>query len=331
VELVSNGQEAVDRLRDGADDFDVVLMDVQMPVLGGLDATRQIRQALGLSRLPIIALTAGALGAEQRAAEAAGMNDFLSKPFDPPVLIRRILRHVHVDRTAAIPLAPPAHKADQPAWPAVDGIDSSDVCRRLGGDVELFKSMLRRLLKDFDDLNSGDDKAVDDLVTLAARMHNLKGTAGTLGAKVIYLLASQAEAASRAFNAERTAALSRALGEHLAALRSASATLFNSVDPLDETGQASGEFSNLRSEDLTELLALLRGFNLDATARFAALANQLRHRLGKDSFALVREHVESLQFDDAARLLDELQHEIVESVQREVGPTAVVDGSLLGS
>jgi CheY-like chemotaxis protein len=82
VTLKKNGQEAVDCLRDSPDAFDLVLMDIQMPVMDGLAATRAIRDELGLEKLPVIALSAGVLPEEQQNARDAGVNDFLPKPMD---------------------------------------------------------------------------------------------------------------------------------------------------------------------------------------------------------------------------------------------------------
>ena len=80
--LAGDGQQALDLLRAAPNAFDVVFMDVQMPVMDGLAATRQIRQEPPLAHLPVIALTAGVLAQEREAATAAGMDDFLAKPLD---------------------------------------------------------------------------------------------------------------------------------------------------------------------------------------------------------------------------------------------------------
>jgi len=80
VTLAENGQQALDRLRGGPDDFDVVLMDIQMPVMDGLSATRAIRTDPALARLPVVALSAGVLAEEREAAFRAGVNDFMAKP-----------------------------------------------------------------------------------------------------------------------------------------------------------------------------------------------------------------------------------------------------------
>jgi CheY-like chemotaxis protein len=85
----SNGLEAVDFLR--RNEVDMVLMDVQMPVMDGCEATRKIRKELGLATLPILAVTAGAMITERQSALEAGMNEFLTKPL-PPARLINILR-----------------------------------------------------------------------------------------------------------------------------------------------------------------------------------------------------------------------------------------------
>ena len=87
-----DGREALARLRTQAEAFDAVLMDVQMPVLDGLSATRAIRGELGLTALPVIAVTAGVLKAEQQRARDAGMDDVLSKPVDLDHLVAVLSR-----------------------------------------------------------------------------------------------------------------------------------------------------------------------------------------------------------------------------------------------
>ena len=85
---------AVHAARRDGQPFDAVLMDVQMPVLGGHDAARELRRSYGAADLPIIALTAAALVSERDEALAAGMDDFLTKPIDAPKLRQTLARHV---------------------------------------------------------------------------------------------------------------------------------------------------------------------------------------------------------------------------------------------
>ena len=91
VQLAENGQLAIDALIATPAGFDVVLMDLQMPVMDGLQATRHIRQQLKLTRLPIIAMTANVMASDREDCLAAGMNDHIGKPFSIKDLVARLL------------------------------------------------------------------------------------------------------------------------------------------------------------------------------------------------------------------------------------------------
>ncbi|SFL90333.1 ATP-binding protein [Rugamonas rubra] len=91
IDVVDDGQQAIERLRGHADDYALVLMDVQMPVMDGVAATQVIRHQLGLT-LPILAMTAGVLEIERHACLQAGMNDFIAKPLELPQMLATILR-----------------------------------------------------------------------------------------------------------------------------------------------------------------------------------------------------------------------------------------------
>ena len=90
VAIAGNGRVAVDMLRES--NFDLVLMDMQMPEMDGLEATRQIRQLPGRQQVPIVAMTANAFAEDRAQCMAAGMNDFLSKPVEPEKLFETVLR-----------------------------------------------------------------------------------------------------------------------------------------------------------------------------------------------------------------------------------------------
>jgi CheY-like chemotaxis protein len=94
VTLAADGQQALDTLHASPQAFDVVLMDIQMPVMDGLTATRTIRQDPALAQLPVIALTAGVLGEERAAAQAAGMTGFLAKPLDLKQMVTMLAPYV---------------------------------------------------------------------------------------------------------------------------------------------------------------------------------------------------------------------------------------------
>ncbi|MEZ4887648.1 MAG: PAS domain S-box protein [Chitinophagales bacterium] len=97
VDIFENGQLAVDALQQHPNRYDLVLMDVQMPKMNGLEATKYIRKELQLKNLPILAMTAYATTGEAERTIVAGMNDFISKPFDPAKLYRKIAKLVKYD------------------------------------------------------------------------------------------------------------------------------------------------------------------------------------------------------------------------------------------
>jgi CheY-like chemotaxis protein len=92
VQTANDGQDAVALVAAADPMYDVVLMDMQMPVMDGLSATRHIRQALGLTDLPIVAMTANAMAAERQECLDAGMNDHVAKPFELSHMVQ-VLRH----------------------------------------------------------------------------------------------------------------------------------------------------------------------------------------------------------------------------------------------
>jgi PAS domain S-box-containing protein len=308
VLLASNGQEAFDLLEAQPNAIDVVLMDVQMPVLDGHDATRRIRLELNLADLPIIALTAGALSSERRRATAAGMDDYIVKPFDAQSLVASILRRVAPARAEPVrPIdgVPDTQASEAPPWAEIEGIDSTDARERLSDDFVLFRSMLKRLLNEFSDVSI--PVAADGPVELAvhaSRMHKLRGSAGMLGAKVIHQLAGEAEAACAAGELERSVQLVTTLSTKLERLRelAAPALLVIASAQIKDASLTVGDA--LEPQVLADLVSLLRRQSMSAIERFSGLSPQLQRLLSKSSFERVREHVDNLQFSDAANALE---------------------------
>ncbi|MBS2012963.1 MAG: PAS domain S-box protein [Deltaproteobacteria bacterium] len=202
VTLARNGQEAFDTLAAAPDGFDFVLMDLQMPVLDGCEATKKIRAELPVGKLPIVALTADARTTERERTQEAGMNDFISKPFEVEVVFETLVRHLPPERARALAEAAGATTAPtRDEWPAIEGIDSASARRRLGDDVDTFLSLLEMLGTHHPSeslVHGGEPSTASTLAEHARAMHKLKGAAGSLGATRLEVLCRAAQDASEA-------------------------------------------------------------------------------------------------------------------------------------
>jgi PAS domain S-box-containing protein len=292
VVLAENGAQAVEAVRQDDPPIDLVLMDVHMPVMDGFEATRAIRQQLQRSQLPILALTAGATTGERETARTAGMDDFVTKPFEPARLLRIIVDRLGVhDALAPAQDTLPA-AATEPRWPQIEGIDMAQARDRLSHDLPLFVSMLRRFVQAWPQLVAGDD--LDDARVRDAAIHDVHkfcGTAGTLGMTQLHAQAVALEACLRDRQSQRAGTLFAPLNATLARLRAACAPFLAAHEPRDAAPVDADVSAAVDARQLDELLDLLRRKNMRATTAFERLAPALQVRLGSRAFLALKEHV----------------------------------------
>ena len=208
VDIAVNGQIAVDRVREAH--YDIVLMDMQMPVMDGVSATIEIRKFPELAELPIVAMTANVMAGDRERCQAAGMNDHVGKPIEPLDLCQALLRWVRP--RSGLGLASPRHPAHlspqvqpgpppetpalsghaRPGEPVMEGVDVEDAMRRLRGNAALYQSMLRKFVSGQSDLPQRLGAALDtgDWPAAERMAHTLKGVSGNIGARS---LAGQAQ------------------------------------------------------------------------------------------------------------------------------------------
>ncbi|MEY2631743.1 MAG: hypothetical protein RIR00_397, partial [Pseudomonadota bacterium] len=229
VEVANNGLEALAAIGPHPGRYDLVLMDVQMPEMDGLEATRRLRSNPALQGLPIIAMTAHALESERERCRQSGMNDFLAKPIEPQALEASLLRwHRQTGPQHATPQSP-APSEDfllREITPDVrlPGIDLRDGMRRMMNKPRLYTKVLHDFLKRFhnevaeirSELQRGDQGSAE------RRAHSLKGLAGTIGATHLYQQSGELEYRLRARNVDPQddlAAFAVALDEVITGLR----------------------------------------------------------------------------------------------------------------
>lgn len=198
VYLVGDGQEALDWLSLHQDKVDMVLMDVQMPILDGYETTRQIRTTLGLTELPIVALTAGAFRSEQEAALAAGMNGFIAKPFDMTAVVETIYRLTNLKNSAQADIAI-AVTPQSPVPPKAPVLDHERGCRVWLGEENFHRNLVR-----FRDSYADTEAKLSGLLASNQLseafflVHKMKGAAGSLALMELHECAEEFEQQLRA-------------------------------------------------------------------------------------------------------------------------------------
>jgi hypothetical protein len=191
VTLVDNGQQAVDWLKAHPTEADIILMDVQMPVMDGYEATRQIRHIPVLAAIPVVALTAGAFSEQSELAHAAGMNGFIAKPFDVDTVISMIIRLTAgvalSDITKAVP-----HDTSVDHLP---GIAIKKGLEYFGNNPMKYRQFLSKFAHE----NAGivNEITISQKSEAAALAHKLKGNCGYLA---LHEVAAQAGELEQALN-----------------------------------------------------------------------------------------------------------------------------------
>ncbi|MFT5501735.1 MAG: PAS domain S-box-containing protein, partial [Woeseiaceae bacterium] len=141
VDIANHGQEAIEMIGKGQ--YDCILMDVQMPVMDGFTATRELRKNEKYKTLPILAMTANATHEDQKRCKEAGMDDHIAKPIIPKVLFETLLKWVpHKERE--LPDAPDDEFADTSAaeLPDLQGVDTDAGLARVGGNIRSYLKLL---------------------------------------------------------------------------------------------------------------------------------------------------------------------------------------------
>jgi CheY-like chemotaxis protein/HPt (histidine-containing phosphotransfer) domain-containing protein len=185
VTVAEGGLEGVTAVLDsGEGAFDLVLMDMQMPDIDGLEATRQIRKNGQFTSLPIVAMTANVSEEDRQACLNAGMNDHLGKPLDIDLMIACILQYVGKKTQLDVTLDRVAETAirteDNHSY---EREDIQSILSRFGGSVDLFRRVVDGFVAESQDLLENIDKNVTDRDQIKARetLHTLKGASLTMG------------------------------------------------------------------------------------------------------------------------------------------------------
>lgn len=306
VHTADNGQMAFELLANDPKGYDIVLMDVQMPIMDGLQAAAKIRQSPQIASVPIIALTAGALKDERQRALNAGMNEFVSKPVDPSHLIRT-MRTVYERATGqSFPTESRETSRHLQQWPPITGIDVASAANRLDHDFDLFSQILRRLVREFAPITS---QPLPAEITnaqkqeYAALMHRLKGSAGMLDATEVYPLAAALEQDFLGnIGSEELQREWLGLGRAIARIDLAPLATSIEITPTP-INPASSLSSPEAGQVCGELRALLEKHDLDALTYFNEHVRTISTAVGPQVASQIKALLDDLEFSAVLELL----------------------------
>ena len=308
IDLAEDGEAAVRMV--SKHDYDLVLMDMQMPVMDGIAATKAIRSNPQLRRVPIIAMTANVMATDREKCIEAGMDDHVSKPIDPDELFATLLRWIkprdgnNSESKSATPissLSVPASTPDSDA-PEIAGIDTKSALRRAGGNRKRYESLLRK----FAEPSAGgiveirNALATGDSVTAARAAHSLKGAAANLGATSLAEIAAKTETAiTTSHGVEETLrSLALSFDTVVGAIRSA-------LPPAPVTVEPSADPATVR-ESLSRLKTLLRNDDSDAADFITDVRPALSRVLTETEMCTLAGLVGNFDFEGALNSLSEI-------------------------
>ena len=260
VSLANNGEEAIRKVSES--EYDCVLMDMQMPVLDGIEATRRIRKQDRFDSLPIIAMTANAMAGDRDRCLAVGMNDHVTKPIEPDKLFSA-LRHwiTRPSQPSSSPSLQPAATEENEHghfWTNLPGIDVPSGLERVGGNRKLYRKLLMTFHRDYVDAAATIRTALDrgDTNNAELLVHTIKGIAGNLGAEELNASAGKLEGTIREGTQDRSAMLLEQFAQCLGTIMTSLAALESRED--DRKGKES-DFSGTPTGSSEALLEALKG------------------------------------------------------------------------
>lgn len=303
ITLATTGEEALEIL--AMCEFDLILMDIQMPGMDGLETTAAIRTDLGDVRTPIVAMTANVMSGDRERCLEAGMNDHIGKPIDPKALALTLSRWLDRDpatrsRSGARNSAP-----DELSIKPISGIDTAAALKNLNGNSELLTQLLEvfveehaaRAVEAMEAARRSDWNKVNRIA------HNLKGVALTLGANRVGEIAAELEGLTRDEGAdrlfERAEPLIRSLDLRLGEVeRAVGESRRENAPDAEALTRGSSDLSEI-SRALDELDRLLTSGDADAEPRSEDLTSRLSHTCWRDRAAAIERSTSQYDFESA--------------------------------
>jgi len=349
VDLAATGEQAVQLARDGA--YDLVLMDMQMPEMDGLAATRVLRSLPAYAHTPILAMTANAFGDDRQACLDAGMDDHLAKPVDPELLYAMLGRWLPAQAdcsaqaaatpppprqdalvaapppplvSAAVPAAAPAAEPDQaPDFSGIPGLTMARALLYLPGRDQVFARVLRQFVANYADGLPGLPQALaaGDWGQARQQLHSLRGACGAVGAITLMAQAQALEQRLEPLPGTTAPAVPAAtLQAEAQALQQAQRTLVAAIgqrlQPRGAPPDAGVDLTALAAA-MDQLAELLRVADFSAGARHRAIEPQLRTAFSEAAARGVEQPLRTHDYDAALQALQGLRLDLARRIDAQ--------------
>jgi PAS domain S-box-containing protein len=310
VTVADHGGIAVKMLREGPEkpEFDVVLMDLQMPEVDGLTATRMLRAEPRFNELPIIAMTAHALVEERERCLQAGMNDHVTKPIDPEVLFSTLARWTKPRQVASESARAKASTATDVPVPRIEGIDIAGGLARVAGNKRLYRNLLEQFAAKQADADIQVEQALakGDRESAERLAHTLKGVAGNIGIIAVQEAAAKVEKAIR----ESAASAQGYLSELKTALAPQVALIRDALSTFGVTAGPAQAFDRERAVSaIARLLSLIQANDGDAADVVQEVAAALAGKVDAARLDALRSAIDEFDFEGARTKLVQIAEE----------------------
>jgi len=306
VTVTNNGEEGVNTVKSQT--FDLVLMDIQMPVVDGITATRMIREDERFKDLPILAMTAHAMSGDYKKSLEAGMNDHLTKPIHPEKLFAALLRWIKPGDRGRTLLA----ETDEPGEkinieiPAIHGVDIKQGLYHVGGNTQVYIKLLKSFHSNYKEalpqiktsLENGETEELSRIV------HSIKGVSGNIGALDLFKAAKELEMDLRENGISISSNIFSEFERALAVVVKALDSFIKDLPQPEPIGESMDREKLM--ESLTRLTALTQEGTFEAEDYLDDIHDSLKQAGGGVTVSEVRTHLENFEFDQALASLKKL-------------------------
>ncbi|KZN30492.1 histidine kinase [Pseudoalteromonas luteoviolacea S2607] len=311
VKIADNGQIAVDMVNE--EQFDIVLMDIQMPVMDGYSAAKNIRKNSKFDTLPIVAMTANVMKEDLEKCEQAGMDGHIGKPINFNQMAETIKSHLSTKRGAKPKpsiATPKQEKSPEPVedthqTPSLKGVNVECAIKRLGGNEKAFWNIIRKFARNQieETINLSQALVIGDLEHAERIAHSLKGASANLCIDELSKQASDIESAiskGEKVPSENIEVMTQYLRELHQAL---------SESQPQETAAPEQKVSNvvplnLSRDDFIELEELLLSCDTQSVEKVQEL--KTKHKISEETCNQLVELIEDFEFDQAREVISQL-------------------------